>query len=168
MKRRDFIKLSAGLGAAVTLSSPRPVRAQAKAVFKATDVHPTGYPTVAATENLGKKLAEATNGRLSMQMYPSAQLGAEKETIEQTQIGAIQFLRVSAGALGPIVDDINVVNMPFLFKNVEHAHKMMEGQVAQDLLDKITANPNANLVALCWMDSGARSIYNTKHPIKGV
>src|SRR6201987_5352538 len=168
MKRRDFIKLSAGLGAAVTLSSPRPVRAQAKAVFKATDVHPTGYPTVAATENLGKKLAEATNGRLSMQMFPSAQLGGEKETIEQTQIGAIQLLRVSAGALGPIVDDINVVNMPFLFKNVDHAHKMMDGQVGQDLLDKITANPNANLVALCWMDSGARSIYNTKHPIKGI
>src|ERR1700751_4616619 len=168
MKRRDFIKLSAGLGAAVTLSSPRPVRAQAKAVFKATDVHPTGYPTVAATENLGKKLAEATNGRLSLQMYPSAQLGAEKETIEQTQIGAIQFLRVSAGALGPIVDDSNVVNMPFMFKDSAHARKMMDGPLGQELLDKITTNANAGLVGLCWMDSGARSIYNTKHPIKTI
>ena len=54
---------------------------------------------------------------------PSAQLGGEKETIEQTQIGAIQMLRVSAGALGPIVDDINVVNMPFLFKNTAHARQ---------------------------------------------
>src|ERR1700751_2401603 len=168
MKRRDFIKLSAGLGAAVTLSSPRPVRAQAKAVFKATDVHPTGYPTVAATESLGKKLAEATNGRLSVQMFPSGQLGAEKETIEQTQIGAIQFLRVSAGALGPIVDDINVVNMPFLFKNSAHAQTMMDGPLGQELLDRITANANAGLVGLCWMDSGARSIYNTKHPIKAI
>ncbi|HTO64756.1 MAG TPA: TRAP transporter substrate-binding protein DctP [Bradyrhizobium sp.] len=168
MKRRDFIKLSAGLGAAVTLSSPLPARAQAKVVFKAADVHPTGYPTVAATENLGKKLAEATNGRLSLQMYPSAQLGAEKETIEQAQIGAIQFLRVSAGALGPIVDDINVVNMPFLFKNSAHAQKMMDGPLGQELLDKITANPNAGLVGLCWMDAGARSLYNTKHPIKTI
>jgi tripartite ATP-independent transporter DctP family solute receptor len=168
MKRRDFIKLSAGLGAAVTLSSPLPARAQAKAVFKAADVHPTGYPTVAATENLGKKLAEATNGRLSLQMYPSAQLGAEKETIEQAQIGAIQFLRVSAGALGPIVDDINVVNMPFLFKNSAQAQKMMDGPLGQELLDKITANANAGLVGLCWMDAGARSIYNTKHPIKTI
>jgi tripartite ATP-independent transporter DctP family solute receptor len=103
-----------------------------------------------------------------VQIYPSAQLGGEKETIEQTQIGAVQMLRVSAGALGPIVDDVNVVNMPFLFKNTAHARKMMDGQIGQDLLDKITANANAGLVALCWMDAGARSIYNTKKPVKTI
>jgi len=167
MRRRDFIKLSAGLGAA-TLAPISSGRAQTKAVFKAADVQPVGYPTVAAVESMGKKLAEATQGRLSIQTYPSAQLGAEKETIEQTQIGAIQMLRVSAGAVGPIVDDINVVNMPFLFKNVAQSWKMMDGDVGQELLAKITASPNANLVGLCWMDSGARSFYNTKHPIKSI
>jgi tripartite ATP-independent transporter DctP family solute receptor len=169
MRRRDFMKLSAGLGATVaTLASPSPARAQAKLVFKASDVQPTGYPTVAATESLGKKLEAATNGRLSIQMYPSSQLGGEKETIEQTQIGAIQVLRVSAGAVGPIVDEINVVNMPFLFKNMAHAEKMMDGPIGQELLDKITASANANLVGLCWMNSGARSLYNTKKPIKSI
>jgi tripartite ATP-independent transporter DctP family solute receptor len=169
MKRRDFIKLSAGLGATVaTLATQSPARAQAKSVFKASDVQPTGYPTVVATENLGKKLEAATNGRLSVQMYPSMQLGGEKETIEQTQIGAIQLLRVSVGSMGPIVDDINVVNMPFLFRNTAHAEKMMDGPIGQELLDKITASPNAGLVALCWMDSGARSLYNTKKPIKTI
>jgi tripartite ATP-independent transporter DctP family solute receptor len=168
MKRRDFLKLSAGLGAAATLPPLSSVYAQSKTVFKAADVQPAGYPTVAAVESLGKKLDAATSGRLSVQMYPSAQLGGEKETIEQTQIGAVQLLRVSAGALGPIVDDINVVNMPFVFKNTAHARKMMDGQIGQDLLEKITANGNANLVALCWMDSGARSIYNTKKPVKTV
>jgi len=167
MRRRDFIKLSAGLGAA-TLAPISSGHAQTKAVFKAADVQPVGYPTVAAVESMGKKLAEATQGRLSIQTYPSAQLGAEKETIEQTQIGAIQMLRVSAGAVGPIVDDINVVNMPFLFKNVAQSWKMMDGDIGQELLDKITASPNANLVGLCWMDSGARSFYNTKHPIKSI
>src|SRR5271155_2364046 len=127
MKRRDFLKLSAGLGAASALPSATPAQAQAKMVLKAADVQPPGYPTVAATENLGKKLEAATQGRLSLQMFPSAQLGGEKETIEQAQIGAVQLLRVSAGALGPIVDDINVVNMPFLFKNIAHANKMMDG-----------------------------------------
>jgi tripartite ATP-independent transporter DctP family solute receptor len=167
MRRRDFIKLSAGLGVA-TLAPISSGSAQTKAVFKAADVQPVGYPTVAAVESMGKKLAEATQGRLSIQTYPSAQLGAEKETIEQTQIGAIQMLRVSAGAVGPIVDDINVVNMPFLFKNVAQSWKMMDGEVGKELLDKITASPNANLVGLCWMDSGARSFYNTKHPIKSI
>jgi tripartite ATP-independent transporter DctP family solute receptor len=171
MKRRDFIKLSAGFGAAgltTSLAPVSPARAQAKQVFKASDVQPAGYPTVAATENLGKKLSDATNGRLSVQMYPSMQLGGEKETIEQTQIGAIQLLRVSVGSMGPIVDDINVVNMPFLFKSTAHAEKMMDGPVGQELLDKITASPNAGLVALCWMNSGARSLYNTKRPIKTI
>jgi tripartite ATP-independent transporter DctP family solute receptor len=168
MKRRDFIKLSAALGATATLPPLSSASAQAKATFKASDVQPAGYPTVAAVESLGKKLEAATSGRLSVQMFPSAQLGGEKETIEQTQIGAIQLLRVSAGALGPIVDDINVVNMPFLFKNMAHAEKMMDGEIGQDLLDKITANANANLVALCWMNAGARSIYNTRKPVKGI
>jgi len=167
MKRRAFIKLSVGFTSAAALPFA-PVSAQSKAVFKASDVQPNGYPTVAATESFGKKLAAATTGRLSIQMYPSAQLGGEKETIEQTQIGAIQMLRVSAGALGPIVDDINVVNMPFLFKNIGHSEKMMDGPIGQDLLDRISANTNAGLVALCWMNSGARSIYNTKRPIKSV
>jgi len=169
MRRRDFIKIGAGLGAAgLATGFASPACAQAKMVFKASDVQPAGYPTVAATENLGKKLAEATNGRLSVQMYPSMQLGGEKETIEQTQIGAIQLLRVSAGTMGPIVDDINVVNMPFLFKSIAHSEKMMDGPIGQELLDKITASPNANLVALCWMNSGARSLYNSKHPIKSI
>src|SRR5258708_7599190 len=168
MRRRDFIKLSAGFGAAATLAPMSPARAQAKSVFKASDVQPPGYPTVAATENLGKKLEAATQGRLSVQMYPSMQLGGEKETIEQTQIGAIQMLRVSVGSMGPIVDDINVVNMPFLFKNTAHAERMMDGPIGQELLDKITASPNAGLVALCWMDAGARSLYNTKRPIKTI
>src|ERR1700720_789170 len=171
MRRRDFITLSAGFAAGGLTTSLPPissVRAQTKSVFKVSDVQPPGYPTVAATENLGKKLEAATNGRLSVQMFPSMQLGGEKETIEQTQIGAIQMLRVSVGTMGPIVDDINVVNMPFLFKNPAHAQKMMDGQIGQELLDKITASPNANLVALCWMDSGARSLYNTKRPIKSI
>ncbi|TMJ17659.1 MAG: DctP family TRAP transporter solute-binding subunit [Alphaproteobacteria bacterium] len=168
MERRDFIKLSAGVGAAVALRPLSRASAQTKSVFKASDVQPTGYPTVAATENLGKKLEVATQGRLSIQMFPSMQLGGEKETIEQTQIGAIQMLRVSVGTVGPIVDDINVVNMPFLFKNTAHAEKMMDGPIGQELLDKITASPNAGLVALCWMDSGARSLYNTKRPIKTI
>jgi tripartite ATP-independent transporter DctP family solute receptor len=167
MKRRDFIKIGAGFSAAVAIATPLSgARAQAKSVFKASDVQPAGYPTVVATENMGKKLADATNGRLSVQMFPSMQLGSEKETIEQTQIGAIQLLRVSA--VGPIVDDINVVNMPFVFKNMAQAERMMDGPIGQELLDKITANANAGLVALCWMNSGSRSLYNAKRPIKAV
>ncbi len=166
MKRRDFIKLSAGLGAA-GLAAPM-ARAQAKTVLKASDVHPAGYPTVAATENLGKKLEQATNGRLSMQMFSSMQLGGEKETIEQTQLGALQFNRVSVGTLGPVVDDLNAFNIPFVFSSTAHMNKVVDGDIGAELLDKVTNNANANLVGLCWMDAGARSFYTTKKPVRSI
>jgi len=140
--------------------------AQQKLVMKASDVHPTGYPTVVAVENMGKKLEKATNGRLSIQMYPSMQLGGEKEAIEQAQVGAIQFARVSVGALGPVIDELNVFNMPYLFRNTAHMQKVIDGPIGQELMDKVTNNPKAGLVALAWMDAGARSLYDTKKAIR--
>src|SRR4249920_1002842 len=142
--------------------------AQQKLVLKASDVHAAGYPTVVAVENIGKKLENATNGRYSVQMYPSMQLGGEKEAIEQAQIGAIAFARVSVGALGPVIDDLNVFNLPFLFRNTAHMQKVIDGPIGQELLDAVTNNPNAGLVGLCWMDAGARSVYDTKRPIKAI
>ena len=142
--------------------------AQQKVVLKASDVHPAGYPTVVAVENMGKKLEAATNGRISVQMFPSMQLGGEKEAIEQAQIGAIALARVSVGALGPVIDDLNVLNLPFLFRNTAHMQKVIDGPIGQELLDKVTNNPRAGLVAICWMDAGARSIYDTKRPIKSI
>jgi tripartite ATP-independent transporter DctP family solute receptor len=142
--------------------------AQQKLMLKASDVHPAGYPTVVAVEHLGDKLAKATDGRLNVQMYASMQLGGEKEAIEQAQIGAIQLARVSVGTLGPVVADLNVLNLPFLFRNTAHMQKVIDGPIGQELLDKVTNDPNAGLVGLCWMDAGARSVYDTKRPIKSI
>jgi tripartite ATP-independent transporter DctP family solute receptor len=142
--------------------------AQQKVVLKASDVHPAGYPTVVAVEHFGEKLAKATNGRMSVQMFASMQLGGEKEAIEQAQIGAIQLARVSVGALGPVVYDLNVFNLPFLFRNTAHMQKVIDGAIGQELLDKVTGNPNAGLVGLCWMDAGARSLYDTRKPIRSI
>jgi len=141
---------------------------QQKLVLKASDVHPAGYPTVVAVENLGKKLEKATNGRLSVQMFAAMQLGGEKEAIEQAQVGAIQIARVSVGALGPVIDDLNVFNLPFLFRNTAHMQKVIDGPIGQELLDKVTNNRNAALVGLAWMDAGARSLYDTKKPIRNI
>ncbi|HKA77751.1 MAG TPA: TRAP transporter substrate-binding protein [Pseudolabrys sp.] len=142
-----------------------PAAAQQKMVLKASDVHPAGYPTVVAVENMGKKLEKATDGRLSVAMYPSMQLGGEKEAVEQAQIGAIALARVSVGALGPVVDDLNVFNLPYVFRNTTHMQHVIDGPIGQELLDKVT-NSGKGLVGLCWMDAGARNFYNTKKPIK--
>src|SRR5271163_2697259 len=168
MRRRDLLRGTTLLLGSLAAGGTWPAFGQAKTQFKASDVHPAGYPTVAAVENLGKKLEAATNGRLSVQMFAAMQLGGEKEAIEQAQVGAIQFARVSVGTLGPVIDDINVFNLPFLFRDVPHMNKVVDGEIGQELLDKVTSNPTANLIGLCWMDAGARSFYNTKHPIKSI
>jgi tripartite ATP-independent transporter DctP family solute receptor len=139
--------------------------AQQKLVLKASDVHPDGYPTVAAVESMGKKLSAATDGRLSVAMYPSMQLGGEKEAIEQAQVGAIAFARVSVGALGPVVDALNVFNLPYVFRNTEHMRHVIDGPIGQELLDAVT-NSGKGLVGLCWMAAGARNFYDTKKAIK--
>src|SRR5450432_2436211 len=142
--------------------------AQQKLVLKASDVHPEGYPTVTAVESMGKKLEKATNGRLSVQMYASMQLGGEKEAIEQAQVGAIALARVSVGALGPVVNDLNVLNLPFLFRDTAQMRNVIDGAIGQELLDKVTNSATANLVGLCWMDAGARNMYDTKRPVKEI
>jgi tripartite ATP-independent transporter DctP family solute receptor len=157
--------IAAGTLAAATAFSAGTALAQQKLVLKASDVHAEGYPTVEAVENLGKKMEKATNGRVSVQMYPSMQLGGEKEAIEQAQVGAIAFARVSVGALGPVVDDLNVFNLPYVFRDTAHAQKVMDGEIGKELLDKVS-NSGKGIIGLCWMDAGARSFYDTKHPIK--
>ncbi len=161
MKRRDFVKLCAS-SAAVGAALPVSVSAQDKVVWKASDVHPLGYPTVEAIVRMGKKLEKETNGRISIQMYPSMQLGGEKEMIEQAQVGALQIARISVGAMGPVVDELNVFNLPFIFRDEAHMRKVIDGPIGQGLLEKITASPQSRLVVLGWMDAGTRNVYSNK------
>ena len=168
MRRRDLLTLAGAVAIGGTAAAGRRASAQQRSVLKASDVHPEGYPTVQAVENMGKKLEQATNGRLSIQMYASMQLGGEKEMIEQAQVGAIQLVRVSVGTLGPVVDDLNVLNLPFLFRDTAHMNKVVDGPIGQQLLEKVSNNAAAKLVGLCWMDAGARSFYDTKRPIKSI
>jgi tripartite ATP-independent transporter DctP family solute receptor len=147
--------------AAACVALPIAADAQQKQVWKAADVHPLGYPTIEAIQRMGKKIEAETNGRISIQMYPSMQLGGEKEMIEQAQVGALQISRVSVGALGPVVDDLNVFNMPFIFRDEAHMRKVIDGPMGAELLDKVSAS-SARLIALGWMDGGTRNVYAAK------
>jgi tripartite ATP-independent transporter DctP family solute receptor len=169
MKRREVLGLGlATLAGAASAWAPVPAMAQAKTVFKATDVHPLGYPTVEAVVRMGKKLEQATNGRLSIQMFPSMQLGGEKEMIEQAQVGALAIARISVGPMGPIVPELNVFNLPFMFRDTAHMEKVIDGPIGDEMLKKLSEHPTANLIGLCWMNAGTRNVYNSKRPIRSM
>jgi len=167
MKRREFIGLGVAFGA-FGLAARVPALAQQKLVLKSTDVHPFGYPTVEAVVRMGKKLEAATNGRISVQMFPSMQLGGEKEMIEQAQVGALAMARISAGPMGPIVPEINIFNLPFMFRDVAHMQKVIDGPIGDEMLQKLSNHPTAGLIGLAWMDAGTRNVYNSKKPVSSM
>ncbi len=160
--RRTLAALGASL--AVLGLCPASASAQGSMTLRAADVHPPGYPNVVAIEHMGEKLEKATNGRIKLKMFPGGVLGGEKEMIEQTQVGAIDILRTSLGPIGPVVPEVNVFNMPFVFRNEAHMRAVIDGPIGDEMLAKITASP-ARLVALGWMDGGSRSLY-TKKPVR--
>jgi tripartite ATP-independent transporter DctP family solute receptor len=169
MHRRTMLRLGAGAAcAALAPALAGPARAQQKIVLKATDVHPPGYPTVEAVVRMGRRLEAESGGRLAVQMFPSMQLGGEKEMIEQAQVGAIAMARISVGPMGPIVPEINVFNLPFIFRDDAHMEKVIDGAVGDDLLKKLTEHPTAGLIGLAWMNAGTRHVYNGRRPVRSL
>jgi len=134
--------------------------------IKFAEVHPAGYPPVVAEQDMGKKLETQSNGEISFKMFAGGVLGSEKEVVEQVQANAIQMTRVSLGIVGPVVPDVNVFNLPFVFRSHAHMRKVIDGEIGQEILDKIT-NSDFNLVALAWMDGGTRNLY-TKKPVRDI
>ena len=173
MDRRSVVKLGLA-GLAMGVARLPSASAQGKQVLKATDVHPLGYPTVEAVLRMGKKLEAATNGRISIQMYPSMQLGGEKEMIEQAQVGALQIARISVGPMGPIVPELNVFNLPFMFRDNAHMEKVIDGEIGDELLKKLSEQAKKSgkslnayvkdkLASLVGLKPGAKTYSDLSH-----
>jgi tripartite ATP-independent transporter DctP family solute receptor len=149
---------------ACAVSSALALSASAKE-FRSADTHPIDYPTVQAVVHMGKLIEERSKGRHTLKLFPSSQLGQEKDTIEQTKLGAIDLNRVNMGPFNNIVPETVVPSMPFVFRSVEHMRKVVDGPIGDDILKSFEAH---GFVGLAFYDSGARSFYNTKKPIKTV
>ncbi|MEI9423902.1 TRAP transporter substrate-binding protein [Mesorhizobium sp. Cs1299R1N1] len=136
--------------------------ANAETVLRSSDTHPDGYPTVEAVKYMGDLIKQRTAGRYSIEVYHSAQLGEEKDTIEQTQAGVIDLDRVSMGPFNGIVPETAVPSLPYMFRSVEHMRHVMDGPIGDQILKAFETH---DLVGLAFYDSGARSFYNTKKDI---
>ncbi|MER8463418.1 TRAP transporter substrate-binding protein [Mesorhizobium sp. M1396] len=136
--------------------------ANADTVLRSSDTHPDGYPTVEAVKYMGDLIKQRTNGRYSVEVYHSAQLGEEKDTIEQTQAGVIDLNRVSMGPFNGVVPETAVPSLPYMFRSVEHMRHVMDGPIGDEILKAFETH---DLVGLAFYDSGARSFYNTKKDV---
>jgi tripartite ATP-independent transporter DctP family solute receptor len=133
--------------------------------FRAADTQNEDYPTVQALYYMGSLIAEKTGGRHQIRVFHSRQLGEEKETIEQTRAGAIDLNRTNVALIGTFVPAMNVLAMPFLFRSIEHQHKVLDGPIGNEILGSFEPY---GFVGLAFYDSGARSIYNSVRPVRSI
>jgi tripartite ATP-independent transporter DctP family solute receptor len=133
--------------------------------FRAADTQNEDYPTVQALRYMGGLIAERTGGRHQIRVFHSHQLGEEKETIEQTRVGAIDLNRTNVALIGNFVPAMNVLAMPFLFRSIEHQQKVLDGPIGAEILNSFEPY---GFVGLAFYDSGARSIYTSVRPVRSI
>ena len=133
------------------------------AEWKGWNIHVEGYPNTIALDKFAELLNAKSGGKMKLKMYHALTLGSQPDAIEQVRLGGLEIANFSLGPLGPVVPEANVVSLPFIFKDPDHAFRVLEGK-AGDMINEGMAKKG--LVSLAWYDGGARSFYNSKKPIK--
>ncbi len=130
--------------------------------WRGWNIHKDGYPNTVAMDKFAELVAEKTGGNVTLKMFHSGVLGNQPDAIEQVRIGGLAVGNFNLGPIGPMVAEANVVSLPFVFKDMGHMHRALDGAAG----DQISAGmAKKGLIALAWYDSGARSFYNSKKPI---
>ena len=154
-----FSKLA---GATIAAAAMMIGAASAQTVLRSSDTHPDGYPTVEAVKYFGELIKERTDGRYSVEVYHSAQLGQEADTIEQVRSGVIDLNRVSMAPWNSLVPLTMIPSLPYLFTSPDHARKVMASEIGDEIAKGFEQH---GVVVLAFYDGGARSFYNAKKPV---
>ena len=160
LSRRGVLAAGSAGFASLTLggcgnAGPRPLLS--------SDTHPSDYPTVKAVEFMAEYLREKTDGRMDIRIYSGGQLGSERDTLEITSFGGLDLNRVNLAPMNAIEPMTVIPSLPFLFHSTEHMRQSLDGAPGEVILNSLKPH---NLVGLCFYDSGERSFYNTRKPIR--
>ncbi|TJY41315.1 TRAP transporter substrate-binding protein [Cohnella pontilimi] len=127
--------------------------------FRLAETHPADYPTTKGDQKFAELVKERSNGRITIDVFPGSQLGEEKAVIEQVQLGAIEFTRVSAGALGGFNKEYEAFSLPYIFDNEDHQWKFLNSEDGTKLLDSLESS---RMKGLAYYSSGSRNFYSSK------
>ncbi len=130
-------------------------------VLTLSEVHAEGYPTTLADYEFARLVEERTEGRIQIDVYSGGTLyGEETGSIEALQIGDLAFARVSASPVASYVPALNVIQLPYLYRDGDHMWQVLNSEIGQDMLNEIESS-GSGLVGLCYYDAGARNFYTT-------
>ncbi|MDN5567735.1 MAG: TRAP transporter substrate-binding protein [Paracoccus sp. (in: a-proteobacteria)] len=109
-----------------------------------------------------QKMDDLSDGEFQIEMRPAGALGGERDVIEGLQIGTVELTISSTGPIGNFVPAVYALDFPFLFKDYDSAHAVLDGDIGQELLDQFTDH---GLIGLAWAENGFRHITNSVRPI---
>ena len=121
------------------------------------------HPVHKAMEFMARRLAELSQARMVIDIYPSEQLGSERESIELVQLGSLDITKTSAAVLESFVPEFSVYSLPYLFRDREHAWRVFLGPIGKEILH---SGAPMGIRGLCYYDSGSRSFYTRSKPIR--
>lgn len=124
--------------------------------------HDTSHPVHSAMSFMADRLAEKSGGTMRIDIYPSQQLGTERETLELLQIGSLGMTKVSSSVLEGFAPPFRVLGLPYLFRDEEHRFQVLEGEVGRELLRGLA---QYRLLGLTYYDAGSRSFYTVRTPV---
>lgn len=131
-------------------------------VFNYAENQTTDYPTTLGAYKFAELVEKRTKGRIQILVQPEAVLGAEKDVLKQMQYGGIDFARVSLSQLAELVPEMNVLQLPYLYRDAEHMWRVLDGEIGDQFLEKPV---DSGLVGLSWYDAGVRNFYSSKKPV---
>lgn len=148
----------AALGALTGCTAPEPTaeEPQPELILRYAENQPEDYPTTKAALAFAEMVAQRTNGRVKVVVYSGGELGGELSVIEQMQFGGIDFARVSLSQLAGLLENLSVLQLPYLYEDAKQMWRVLDGSIGDGFLSTLE---NVDLVGLSWFDAGVRSFY---------
>jgi tripartite ATP-independent transporter DctP family solute receptor len=162
MKRRTFLTGLAGTAGAVTIPYVRGARAQTPITLRFAHYAAESHPGHIAALQFAERVKARSNGAIQINVFPNNSLGSPPEQIEQTRLGVIDMCVPTQGALDKFEKAFGAVMLPFCFRDLDHAHRVLDGP-AMDWLAPLAEKQN--IIILSNWEYGFRNLTNSKRPI---
>ena len=134
----------------------------AEYTLKFSHVVSANTPKGKAADFFEKRLEELSGGKIDVQVYPSSQLYKDNAVLKAIRLNSVQMAAPSFSKFGKIVPQLALFDLPFLFKDIDHLHRVQDGEVGQALKDKVAAK---GIIALNFWDNGFKQLSTNKDPL---
>ena len=131
-------------------------------VIKFSHVVSPDTPKGKAADYFAKRVEELSHGKIKVEVYPNAQLGGDKAVLRKMKFNAVQMAAPSFSKFTGLVPQLGLFDLPFLFKDENHLHRVLDGEVGKKLRDMVTKK---GYVALAYWDNGFKELTDSKRPL---